>query len=179
MRHHSPVGSHERSATPAVRLCCSLLRNLWQPSKTVVRLAVRAASCASLIWLLAAILGGTAESIRLVDIAASSGLTLPNTFGGKEKKTYILESTGNGVAIFDYDGDGSNDILITNGTTLEGPGGGVPRTLQLYRNDGRGKFTDVSREAGFTVEGWAQGVCVGDYDNDGKPDLLVTYYGHN
>jgi hypothetical protein len=118
-------------------------------------------------------------SIRLVDIAAASGLTLANTFGGKDKKTYILESTGNGAAIFDYDGDGANDILITNGTTLEGAGAGAHPTLHLYHNDGHGKFTNVAREAGFTVEGWAQGVCVGDYNNDGKPDLLVTYYGHN
>ena len=134
---------------------------------------------ASVLLFGVAALAGTVVSIRLVDIAAPSGLSLPNTFGGKEKKTYILESTGNGVAIFDYDGDGLNDILITNGTTLEGPGTGPPHTLQLYHNDGAGKFSDVSRQAGFTVEGWAQGVCVGDYNNDGKPDLLVTYYGHN
>jgi hypothetical protein len=127
----------------------------------------------------AAMLGGAGVSIRLIDVAATSGLTLPNTYGGKEKKSYILESTGNGVAIFDYDGDGANDILITNGTTLEGAGKGPPRTLQLYHNDGHGKFSDVSRQAGFTIEGWAQGVCVGDYNNDGKPDVLVTYYGYN
>src|SRR5262249_51642807 len=116
---------------------------------------------------------------RLVDSAGSARLTLANTYGGKEKKTYILESTGNGAAIFDYNGDGANDVLIANGTTLDAPAAGPKRTLQLYRNDGRGKFTDVSREAGFTVEGWAQGICVGDYNNDGKPDFLVTYYGHN
>jgi hypothetical protein len=127
----------------------------------------------------AVVLCGTAIPVRLVDIAAISGLTVPNTFGGKEKKTYILESTGNGVAIFDYDGDGGNDILIANGTTLEGPGSGAPRTVQLYHNDGHGKFSEVGRQAGFTIEGWAQGLCVGDYNNDGKPDLMVTYYGYN
>jgi hypothetical protein len=127
----------------------------------------------------ATIWGGSGFSIRLVDIASTSGLTVKNTFGGREKKTYILESTGNGAAIFDYDGDGNNDILIANGTTLEGSAAGATHTVQLYHNDGGGKFTDVARQAGFTVEGWAQGVCVGDYDNDGKPDVLVTYYGHN
>jgi hypothetical protein len=127
----------------------------------------------------AAALGESAFPIRLVDIAAESGLTLKNTSGGKDQKTYIFETTGNGVAIFDYDGDGANDVLITNGTTLGGPVKGEGRTIQLYRNNGKGKFTDVSREAGFKFEGWAQGVCVGDYNNDGKPDVLITYYGQN
>jgi len=117
--------------------------------------------------------------VRLVDLAAESGLTRSNTSGGPEKKDYILETTGNGVAILDYDGDGLNDIFIVNGTTLAGPGQGPPRTSQLYHNEGHGKFMEVSRDAGFTLEGWGQGVCVGDYNNDGKPDLLVTYYGYN
>lgn len=117
--------------------------------------------------------------VRLIDIGATSGLTLSNTSGGTEKKAYILETTGNGVAILDYDGDGLNDIFIVNGTTLAGQGQGPPRTSQLYHNEGHGKFTEVSRDAGFTLEGWGQGVCVGDYNNDGKPDLLVTYYGYN
>src|SRR3989442_12814869 len=106
-------------------------------------------ACLPLLALAA--LGGTSVCIRLVDIAANSGLNLPNTFGGKDKKTYILESTGNGAAIFDYDGDGANDILVANGTTLEGAPARSPRTLQLYRNDGKGKFTDVSRDAGFAI----------------------------
>ena len=113
-----------------------------------------------------------------MDVAGERGLILSNTFGGREHKDYILETTGNGVAIFDYDGDGSNDILITNGTTI-GLKTGPPRTVQLYRNDGKGHFSDVSAKAGFTYEGWAQAVCAGDYDNDGHTDVLITYYGHN
>jgi hypothetical protein len=128
--------------------------------------------------LLVVLAGSALAPIQFTDVAQDSGLTVPNTFGGRLKKDYILETTGNGVAIFDYDGDGSNDILITNGTVL---GGAAPSTahLHLYRNDGTGHFTEVSREAGLIQEGWGQGVCVGDYDNDGWPDLLVTYYGHN
>ena len=130
--------------------------------------------------LLAAVIWGAAGGpIHLVDIAGVAGLKLANTFGGRDKKTYILETTGNGVAIFDYDGDGANDVFIANGTTLEGLDKNGPRTSHLYHNDGNGHFSEVSSAAGFTLEGWAQGVCVGDYNNDGKPDLLVTYYGYN
>jgi hypothetical protein len=117
-------------------------------------------------------------AISFVDLAPTSGLTIGNTFGGKTHKDYILETTGNGVAIFDYDGDGAEDIFIANGTTLDERASGH-HLPQLYHNDGHGHFTDVAAHAGFTAEGWGQGVCVGDYDNDGWPDLLVTYYGHN
>jgi hypothetical protein len=110
------------------------------------------------------------------DIAESAGLTAKNVFGGLERKDYILETTGNGAAIFDYDGDGRNDIFIANGTRLNSTAASLP---QLYRNDGNGHFHDVAQTAGLTVTGWGQGVCVGDYDNDGHPDMLVTYYGHN
>ncbi|MBI1791040.1 MAG: CRTAC1 family protein [Acidobacteria bacterium] len=126
---------------------------------------------------LVAALGSLDLPIHFADAAAPSGLSLPNTFGGRESKDYLLESTGNGVAIFDFDGDGFNDVFIANGTTLD-RNGGKP-TSHLYRNDGRGHFTAVSEEAGFTKEGWAQGVCAGDYNNDGRTDLLVTYYGSN
>jgi hypothetical protein len=121
------------------------------------------------------LIGGPSPEIQFVDIAKSSGLDIPNTFGGVKKKDYILETTGTGAAIFDFDGDGRNDIFIVNGTTLDHS----PVTSQLYHNDGNGHFTDVARQAGITQEGWGQGVCVADYDNDGRPDMLVTYYGHN
>jgi hypothetical protein len=113
------------------------------------------------------------------DVAGDFGLTGKNVYGGLHNKDYILETTGNGVAIFDYDGDGRNDVLITNGSTLDSDKTGVHPHLQLYHNEGNGHFRDSAVKAGLTTEGWAQGICVGDYDNDGHPDLLVTYYGHN
>ena len=118
-------------------------------------------------------------SIYYEDIARRSGLTIPNAFGGRDRKEYILETTGNGAAIFDYDGDGRNDIFITNGTTLDPPKGVRPPVPQLYHNDGDGHFTDRAAEAGLAQTGWGQSACVGDFDNDGRPDLFVTAYGHN
>jgi hypothetical protein len=114
-----------------------------------------------------------------VDIAGASGLTGRNVYGGISRKDYILETTGNGAAIFDYDGDGRNDIFVANGTRLDGSNSVAQSRPQLYHNLGNGRFEDLAPAAGFTQAGWAQGVCVGDYDNDGLPDLLVTFYGHN
>src|SRR5436190_10512726 len=136
------------------------------------RSALIAIACLSLL-----LLADTTPGIRFIDIAAQAGLTVPNTFGGKEKKDYILESTGTGAAIFDYNGDGANDIFIANGTVFTP--GATPAHSHLYRNDGKGHFTEVGQQAGLTRTGWAQAACVGDFDNDGHPDLLVTYYGHN
>src|SRR5579883_2508852 len=132
----------------------------------------------SLSIITAALLGYEAPvpPLQFRDLARESGLTVQNFYGGEKRKDYILETTGNGAAIFDYDGDGKNDIFIANGTRLNAKADALP---QLYHNLGNGRFEDVARAAGFTQTGWAQGVCVADYDNDGKPDLLVTYYGHN
>ncbi len=123
--------------------------------------------------------GKPAAIADFVDIAQKAGLTATNVFGGKNSSTYILESTGTGVAIFDYDNDGWPDIFLVNGTTLEGfPAGSTP-TNRLYHNNHDGTFTDVTEKAGLVATGWGQGVCVGDYDNDGWEDLYVTYYGKN
>jgi enediyne biosynthesis protein E4 len=113
------------------------------------------------------------------DVAKTAGLTMMNVFGGTDTKKYIIETTGTGVAIFDYDNDGWPDIFIVNGTTLEGFAGRKAPTNHLYRNNHDGTFTDVTERAGLTHTGWGQGVCVGDYDNDGWEDLYVTYYGKN
>jgi hypothetical protein len=113
------------------------------------------------------------------DIAAKAGLTMMNIFGGVDTKKYIIETTGTGVAIFDYDNDGWPDIFIVNGTTLEAAAGSKASTNHLYRNNHDGTFIDVTVKAGLQSTGWGQGVCVGDYDNDGWDDLYVTYYGNN
>src|SRR5712664_71227 len=112
------------------------------------------------------------------DVAKEAGLTMMNVFGGVDTKKYIIETTGTGVAIFDYDNDGWPDIFIVNGTKLEGFPTKGP-TNHLYRNNHDGTFSDVTEKAGLARTGWGQGVCVGDYDNDGWEDLYVTYYGKN
>jgi enediyne biosynthesis protein E4 len=113
------------------------------------------------------------------DVAVEAGLTAVNVSGGEDKKKYIVETTGNGVAILDYDGDGLMDVFLPNGTTLDGDGPGARATGHLYRNLGGLRFEDVTARAGLVRTGWGQGTCVGDYDNDGRPDLFVAYYGHS
>ncbi len=123
----------------------------------------------------------TAPIANFTDVAEKAGLMMSNVFGGKDTKKYIIETTGTGVAIFDYDNDGWPDIFLVNGTTLEGfPAGTASApSNHLYRNNHDGTFVDVTTKAGLTATGWGQGVCVGDYDNDGWEDLYVTYYGRN
>jgi len=116
---------------------------------------------------------------HFTDIAEKAGLTMTNVFGGLDTKKYIIETTGTGVAIFDYDNDGWPDIFMVNGTTLEGFPAGKSPTNHLYRNNHDGTFSDVTMKAGVAASGWGQGVCAGDYDNDGWEDLYVTYYGKN
>jgi hypothetical protein len=113
------------------------------------------------------------------DIAVQAGLTAVNVSGDAEKKRYILETTGDGVGIFDYDNDGLMDVFLVNATTMDGKGRGEKATSHLYHNLGNMRFEDVTEKAGLGKVGWGQGVCIGDYDNDGREDLFVTYYGHS
>lgn len=117
-------------------------------------------------------------SVRFEDVAVQAGLRTPTIFGGRAKNQYILESTGCGVAFLDYDNDGWLDIFLVNGTTLEGTASPQP-TNRLLRNNHDGTFSDVTEKAGLGRSGWGQGVCIGDYDNDGFDDLFITYWGHN
>jgi hypothetical protein len=111
------------------------------------------------------------------DVAATAGLLARTVIGEAQTKDYILETTGGGVAVVDFDADGWPDVFLVNGSRRGLPPGEAP-TSHLYRNDRNGRFVDVTEKAGLVSRGWGQGVCAGDYDNDGHVDLLVTYYGH-
>src|SRR5215467_14937093 len=118
-------------------------------------------------------------NVNFKDIAAVVGLSSKTVAGGEQKKKYIIETTGSGVAFFDFDNDGWPDIFLVNGTTLERPLKGQEPTSHLYHNNQDGTFTEVTRKAGVALSGWGQGVCAGDYDNDGWTDLFVTFWGHS
>jgi hypothetical protein len=118
-----------------------------------------------------------------VDEAIHAGISVRNVNGSATTKKYIIEATGSGVAIIDYDRDGWPDILLVNGTVLpaEATAEEIKRqpTSHLFHNNHDGTFTDVTAKAGLTTSGWGQGACVGDYDNDGYDDIFLTQYGKN
>ncbi len=114
---------------------------------------------------------------RFVDVAASAGLTQTMVFGEVGHATYIIEIMGAGCAFFDYDNDGWLDIFVLGGRRLDGVPVGASN--RLYHNNRDGTFTDITEKAGLRDAGWAYGVCVGDYNNDGFEDLFVTYLGQN
>jgi len=117
--------------------------------------------------------------VKFVDISAQAGLRDKVYYGSEYSWKYILDTTGCGVAFYDYDQDGWLDLFVVNGSRLEGFPGSEAPTNHLYRNNRDGTFTDVTKQAGLVRSGWGQGVCIGDYDNDGFDDLFVTYWGQN
>ena len=119
--------------------------------------------------------------ITFADVTATAGLQtrIHPVYGASGENKYILETTGTGVAFFDYDNDGWPDIFLVNGTTLEGFPRGQEPSNHLFRNKHDGTFEDVTRRAGLVQSGSGQGVAVADYDNDGFDDLFVTYWGQN
>jgi len=117
--------------------------------------------------------------VSFINVAQESGVNAKTIFGGEHKNKYLLETTGCGVAFYDYDNDGWLDIFLVNGSRLEGFPPGKEPTSHLFKNNRDGTFTDVTVKAGLAHSGWGQGVCIGDYDNDGFDDLFVTYYGKN
>jgi len=112
--------------------------------------------------------------VTFVEVALDSGLNAKTIFGGEHKNKYLLETTGCGVAFYDYDNDDWLDIFLVNGWRLEGFPKGEEPYSHLFKNNRDGTFTDVTLKAGLRRTGWGQGVCIGDYDNDGFDDLFVT-----
>ena len=133
-----------------------------------------AAVLSSELWSAPAVSG---PGFRLVDVTTQAGIHFlhnSGAFGGK----FLPETMGSGCAFLDYDSDGWQDILFINGT--DWPGHKRQRTtLRLYRNNRDGTFSDVTRSAGLDVEMYGMGVAVGDYNNDGHPDILITCVGQN
>jgi len=122
---------------------------------------------------------GAPLGVNFLAVGREAGFNVKTTFGGEHKNKYLLETTGCGVAFYDYDNDGWLDIFLVNGTRLEGFAAGDAPISRLFKNNRDGTFTDVTTKAGVGHSGWGQGVCVGDYDNDGFDDLFVTYFGKN
>jgi hypothetical protein len=136
---------------------------------------VTAGAAASLVP--ASALHAQTPGFRLVDATASAGLQFRHNSGAYGGKL-LPETLGSGCAFIDYDGDGWQDILLING--MDWPGHTKQRsTLKLYRNNRNGTFTDVTKAAGLDIEMYGMGVAVGDFNNDGFPDVFVTCVGQN
>jgi hypothetical protein len=114
-------------------------------------------------------------AIRFTDTTAQAGITFKHV--SSPEKRYIVESMSGGVAAFDYDNDGFVDIYFVNALTMDLLKSKGKSESQLYRNNGDGTFTDVTRKAGVGDIGWGMGVCAGDYNNDGWADMYVTCLG--
>jgi len=121
----------------------------------------------------------TTQFPNYVNVAEKARLLSKTIIRGHESKDFLLSTTGAGVALFDFDNDGWLDIFLVNGWGLEEIPKDQESSSHLYRNNHDGTFSDVTEKAGVVRHGWGQGVCVGDYDNDGNLDLFVTYYGKN
>jgi len=117
-------------------------------------------------------------TVKFTDVTAAAGIKFVHNNGAYGDKL-LPETMGGGVAFFDYDYDGHQDLLFVNSTYWPGhvPPGKQPPTMALYRNDGRGHFTDATAGSGLDVSLYGMGVAVGDYDNDGLPDVFITALG--
>ncbi|NYF78322.1 CRTAC1 family protein [Granulicella arctica] len=124
-------------------------------------------------------IAGTPLGVTFLDVAKQAGLNAKTIYGGEHKNKYLLETTGCGVAFYDFDHDDWIDIFLINGSRLEGFPKGQEPVSHLFKNNRDGTFTDITLQAGLARSGWGQGCCVGDYDNDGWDDLFVSYYGQN
>jgi enediyne biosynthesis protein E4 len=119
-----------------------------------------------------------AASVQFTDVTASAGIRFRHKTGAFGEK-YLPETMGSGVAFFDFDGDGDQDLLFVNAMDWPGHRSGGATTAALYRNRGDGTFDDVTRGSGLDREIYGMGVAIGDYDNDGDPDVYLTALGPN
>lgn len=139
---------------------------------------IRSISASASVFTLEQLLSGAAGDTQFVNIAQQAGLHVKTIFGAEANNRFLLETTGCGVAFYDYDHDGWLDIFFVNGTRFETTWSAKDAPVcRLYKNNRDGTFTDVTLKSGLARTGWGQGCCVGDYDNDGLDDLLVTYWG--
>jgi hypothetical protein len=118
--------------------------------------------------------------VIFADVSKESGIASWSHVMGTLEKKYILDANGSGVALIDYDNDGWLDIYLVNGSTFDAlDGKETPPHAALFHNNHDGTFTDVAGKAGVTNDRWGFGVAIGDYDNDGWPDIAVANYGKN
>ncbi|MDA2938348.1 CRTAC1 family protein [Acidobacteria bacterium AH-259-A15] len=117
------------------------------------------------------------QAVAFLDVTRRAGITFGH-FNGATGKRYMPETMGSGVAVLDYDQDTWMDIFLVNGGSLEGPS---PKSVTpaLYRNNGDGTFSDVTRKVGLAIQLYGMGAAVADYNNDGFPDLYLTALGPN
>src|SRR5450432_4907441 len=139
---------------------------------------IRSLSASASVFTLDGLLMGAPVDAQFVNVAREAGLRSKTIFGRENKNRFLLETTGCGVAFYDYDHDGWLDIFLVNGTRFDANWTKADAPVsRLYKNNRDGTFTDVTLKAGLARTGWGQGCCIGDYDNDGVDDLLVTYWG--
>src|SRR5688500_9658838 len=113
------------------------------------------------------------SSVRLTDVTENAGIDFKHT-SGRSGRLYFPETVGSGCAFLDYNNDGKLDLFLVNGSRLPGYAGKGPFYSALYRNEGDGRFTDVTKQAGLALDCYGMGVAVADYDGDGDPDLFLT-----
>ena len=176
-----------------LNFCVSAIRRLETPEVTVASSTLAKGKrivclVSGTLLICVALVGGqtsqpsvknTLPGVTFVNVAEQVGLNATTIYGDEKRNRYLLETTGSGAAFIDYDNDGWQDIFLASGTRLDGLPANVTSTNRLYRNNGNGKFSDVTEKTGLVRTGWSQGVCVGDYENDGSDDIFVSGYGKN